>query len=204
MEHIISFIEWLQANPQLSGIAFVLAFAAILAVGIPGGNALMLASGMLFGTFQGGLLAVTGGVLAAFTTHALVRTAFGNWLDRRAGDQRSSVRYFVQHGNFLLLVIPRLIPVIPFFVINVAMTAAGVPKKSFMLSTFLGLIPIAFSLASIGSEIGSIRALSGVSASSLLLSPGLYLPLGGLILMTVSGWLWVRNHQKESGSGPEA
>jgi uncharacterized membrane protein YdjX (TVP38/TMEM64 family) len=202
MEHIISFSEWLQANPQLSSIAFVIAFAAILAVGIPGGNALMLVSGMLFGTVLGGTLSVTGGVLAAFTTHALVRTAFGNWLDKRAGKQRNSVRSFVQHGNFLLLVIPRLIPVFPFFVVNVGMTAAGVPKKSYMFSTFLGLIPIAFIMASIGSEIGNVDALSGMGASSLFLNPGLYIPLGLLLLLTLSAWLWVRNHQKEQG--PEA
>ena len=196
MDYIISFSEWLQANPQLSSLAFVVAFAAILAIGIPGGNALMLASGMLFGTLVGGLLAITGGVLAAFTTHALVRTAFGNWLDARAGAQRSSVRHFVQHGNFLLLVIPRLIPVIPFFVVNVGLTAAGVPKKSYMLSTFLGLIPMAFIFASIGSEISNASALSGMRASTLLLSPRLFIPLGVLILMTLGGWFWVRNHQQ--------
>ncbi len=196
MEYIISFSEWLQANPQISGLVFVLAFATILAIGIPGGNVLMLSSGMLFGTLTGGLLSVTGGVLAAFTTRALVRTAFGNWLDARAGDTRISVRHFVQSGNFLLLVLPRLIPVIPFFVVNVGLTAAGVPKKSYMLSTFLGLIPIAFIFSSIGSELSNARALSGFSAISLLTSPALFVPLGLLILMTLGGWLWVRNHQK--------
>jgi uncharacterized membrane protein YdjX (TVP38/TMEM64 family) len=197
VEYIISFSEWLQANPQLSGIAFVIAFAAILAVGIPGGNIMMLSSGMLFGTVIGGTLSVAGGTLAAFTTHALIRTAFGNWLDSRAGEQRSSVRHFVQHGNFLLLVIPRFVPVLPFFVVNVGFTAAGVPKKSYMLSTFLGLIPIAFILSSIGSELSSASALSGMRASSLLTSPGLYIPLSLLILITLTGWLWVRKHQPD-------
>jgi uncharacterized membrane protein YdjX (TVP38/TMEM64 family) len=196
LEYIISFSEWLQLNPQLSALVFVITFAAILAIGIPGGNLLMLSSGMLFGTFFGGILAVAGGLLAAFTTHVLIRTAFGNWLDKRAGEQRSSVRQFVQHGNFLLLVIPRLIPVIPFFVVNVGLTAAGVPKKSYMFSTFLGLIPMAFIFASIGSEISNANALSAMSPESLLLSPGLFLPLGLLVLLTLSGWLWVRKHQK--------
>ena len=196
MDYIVSFSEWLQLNPELSAFAFVIAFAAILAIGIPGGNLLMLSSGMLFGTFVGGLLAVAGGLLAAFTTHALIRTAFGSWLDKRAGEQRNSVRYFVQHGNFLLLVIPRFIPIIPFFVLNVGMTAAGVPKKSYMLSTFLGLLPIAFIFASIGSEISNVSALSEIQASSLLLSPGLYIPLGLLTILTIAGWYWVRSHQK--------
>ena len=199
MDFIISFSEWMQANPQLGSLTFVLAFAVILALGIPGGNAMMLASGMLFGTVTGGMLAVVGGVLAAFMTHSLVRTAFGNWLDARVGKQRNSIRQFVQHGNFLLLVIPRLIPVLPFFAVSVGLTAAGVPKKSFLLSTFLGLIPMAFIFASVGSEISSASDLSGMSAARLLLSPGLYVPLGLLILMTLAGWLWVRNHQKDQG-----
>jgi uncharacterized membrane protein YdjX (TVP38/TMEM64 family) len=196
MEYIISFAEWLQANPQISAFVFVLVFAAILAVGVPGGNVLMLSSGLLFGTLLGGLLAVAGGVLAAFTTHALIRTAFGNWLDARAHDARDSVRHFVESGNFLLLVIPRLIPVIPFFAVNVGLTAAGVPKKSYMLSTFLGMIPMAFIFASIGSELSNVKALSGMYASKILLSPGLFVPLGLLLLLTLAGWLWVRNHQK--------
>jgi len=197
LDYIISFSEWLQANPQLSTVVFVIVFAAVLTVGFPGGNIFMLASGMLWGTLAGALLALTAATLAAFTTHTLVRTAFGKWLDGRAGEQRNWVRDFVQHGNFLLLVIPRLIPVIPFFALNVALTAAGVPKKSYMLSTFLGLIPMTLIFASIGSEIGNINALSELSAASLLTSPGLFVPLGLLLMMTVLGWLWVRNHQKD-------
>ncbi len=192
METIISFSAWLQANPQLSGLVFVLVFAGILAVGIPGGNVLMLASGMLFGTVPGAMLAVGGGVFAAFLTHILIRTAFGRWLDKRAGETRISVRHFVESGNWLLLVIPRLIPVIPFFVINVGFTLAGVPKKSYLLSTFLGLTPIALIFAGIGSQLSNASDLSGLSASGLLLSPGMYIPLGLLIAMTLTGWLWLR------------
>lgn len=196
MEHIISFSEWLQANPGISGLVFVLAVAAILAVGIPGGNVLMVSSGLLFGTLIGGLLALAGGLLAAFTTHALIRTAFGNWLDARARDTRTTVRNFVESGNFLLLVIPRLIPVIPFFAINVGLTAAGVPKRSYMLSTLLGLAPMAFIFASIGSQLDEASALSGMQARRILLSPEMFVPLGLLLALTVGGWLWVRRQRQ--------
>lgn len=195
MEYIVSFSEWLQANPQVSGLVFVLVFAAIMSVGIPGGNVLMLASGLLFGTFLGGLLSMAGGILAAFTTHALIRTAFGNWLEKRAHDARDSVRHFVEHGNFLLLVLPRLIPVIPFFMLNVGLTVAGVRKKPYLLSTFLGLMPLSFIFASIGSELGNTRELTGMYASHILMSPGMYVPLGLLILLTLTGWWWARKHQ---------
>lgn len=196
MEHIISFSEWLQANPGISGLVFVLAVTVILAVGIPGGNVLMISSGLLFGTLLGGLLALAGGLLAAFTTHALIRTAFGNWLDARARDTRTTVRNFVESGNFLLLVIPRLIPVIPFFAINVGLTAAGVSKRSYMLSTLLGLAPMSFIFASIGSQLDEASALSGMHARRILLSPEMFVPLGLLLALTVGGWLWVRGQRQ--------
>jgi uncharacterized membrane protein YdjX (TVP38/TMEM64 family) len=196
MEHIISFSEWLQANPGISGPVFVLAVAAILAVGIPGGNVLMISSGLLFGTVIGGLLGLAGGLLAAFTTHALIRTAFGNWLDARARDTRTTVRNYVESGNFLLLVIPRLIPVIPFFAINVGLTAAGVSKRSYMLSTLLGLAPMAFIFSSIGSQLDEASALSGMQARRVLLSPEMFVPLGLLLALTVGGWLWVRRQRQ--------
>ena len=194
MEYLVSFSEWLQANPGISGLVFVLAVASILAVGIPGGNVLLVSSGLLFGTLLGGLLALTGVMLAAIATYVVVRTAFGKWLDSRAQNSRNRVRHFVQSGNFLLLVVPRLIPVIPFFALNVGLIAAGVPKKSYLLSTFLGLLPMVFIMSSIGARLGDVRELSGMSLTKMLLMPGLYVPLALLILITLSGWLWVRNH----------
>lgn len=192
MDYVIAFSEWLQLHPQISGLAFMLAFALILAIGVPGGNILMLASGMLFGSVMGAMLSVCGGVLAAWVTNVLIRTAFGRWLDARAGPTRARVRAFVESGNWLLLVVPRLVPVIPFFVINVGLTAAGVSRRSYLLSTFIGLVPIAALFAHIGSELTDVHELSGFSVSSLLASAEMFIPLGVLILVTVLGWAWIR------------
>ena len=193
MEYLVSFSEWLQANPGTSGLVFVLAVGLILAVGIPGGNALLISSGLLFGTLAGGLLALCGAMLAAIATHELIRTAFGRWLDNRARNAQSKALYFSRSGNFLLLILPRLVPLIPFFVINVGLTAAGVPRKSYLLSTFLGLLPVVFLLAAVGSQLGDVQELSGMSLLETLMTPGLYVPLAILMFMTLAGWLWVRN-----------
>jgi uncharacterized membrane protein YdjX (TVP38/TMEM64 family) len=102
----------------------------------------------------------------------------------------------VESGNFLLLVIPRLIPVIPFFAINVGLTAAGVSKRSYMLSTLLGLAPMAFIFSSIGNQLDEASALSGMQARRVLLSPEMFVPLGLLLALTVGGWLWVRRQRQ--------
>jgi uncharacterized membrane protein YdjX (TVP38/TMEM64 family) len=192
LEYLITLAEWLQAHPQISGLVFVLVFALILVVGVPGGNFMMLSSGMLFGAVKGAALAVTGAMLAAWLTNLFIRTAFGKWLDQRAGKARASVRRFVESGNGLLLVVPRLVPVIPFFAINVALTAAGVPRKSYLVSTLIGVVPIAALFAQIGSELPDLDELSGVNPVRLITSPDVYLPLAALMLLTVLGWVFIR------------
>lgn len=192
MDYVIAFSEWLQQHPQISGLVFVLVFALILAVGVPGGNFMMLSSGMLFGAAKGAVLAVTGAMLAAWLTNLFIRTAFGNWLDRRAGMTRARVRAFVESGNALLLVVPRLVPVIPFFAINVALTAAGVPRRSYLVSTLIGVVPIAALFAQVGSELPDLDELSGVNPVRLITSPDVYVPLAALVLLTMLGWGFIR------------
>lgn len=191
-EFVLTLGEWLQANPQLSGLVYVAAFALIMAVGVPGGNALMLSGGFLFGWWAGTLLTTVGGVLAAGLTHALVRTALGRWLEHRAAVFRDATRSFVAGGNALLLVVPRLIPLIPFFAINASLTAAGVPLRTYLWTTAVGLFPVALLICRVGSEFRDMNAIDRASIQALLLSPGLYLPLLLLIGLTVGGWWLIR------------
>lgn len=201
MELVISLGEWLQAHPQAAGLVFILVIAVVLAVGLPGGNVLMLSSGLLFGTLQGAALATTGAVLGAVATYLLIRTTIGDWLDRKAGKARHSVQSFVEHGNAPLLVLPRLIPVIPFFLINVGYTAAGVPLRTYALTTLVGVIPPALLFAKIGSEFRGMQELSRAGVLDVLLSPGLYVPLGLLILLMLVGWWFT--HERRRGKGGE-
>jgi uncharacterized membrane protein YdjX (TVP38/TMEM64 family) len=181
VELVISLGEWLQAHPQAAGLVFILVIAVVLAVGLPGGNVLMLSSGLLFGTLQGAALATTGAVLGAVATYLLIRTTIGDWLDRKAGKARHSVQSFVEHGNAPLLVLPRLIPV--------------------ALTTLVGVIPPALLFAKIGSEFRGMQELSRAGVVDVLLSPGLYVPLGLLILLMLVGWWFT--HERRRGKGGE-
>lgn len=190
LEYIISVIEWMQANPQLSGLVFLILFATVIAVGLPGTAILWLSSGMIFGTVGGAILSVLGATLAAAVTNLLIRTAFGRWLDQRAGEARERVRHFLHSGNAFLLVVPRLVPFFPLFVVNVVFSAAGVPRKAYLLSTLFGLIPLATIFASIGSQLSDASQLSGVRASSLIMAPKFLVPLASLLVITLIGW-WI-------------
>lgn len=193
-ESIFSLIEWLQANPALSAPLFVLVFCLIMAVGIPGGWFLLLSAGFLFGAVGGALLVTLGVFLAAWLTYGAIRTAFGRWLDHRAEAWQARVRTFIDQGNTLLLVIPRMIPVFPFFALNVGMTASGIPLRTYLWTTTAGTLPIALVICSIGAQFADLQAVSEAGVTETLLSPGLLLPVGVLLFMTLTGWWLLRRN----------
>lgn len=193
-EQLFTLVEWLQANPALSAPLFVVVFCLIMAVGIPGGWFLLLSAGFLFGTLGGAALVIVGVFLAAWMTHAAIRTAFGRWLDHRAEAWQSKVREFIDQGNTLLLVIPRMIPVFPFFALNVSMTAGGVPLPTYLWTTTVGTIPIAVVICSIGAQFKNLEEVAQAGLVETLLSPGLLWPIGTLLFMTFVGWWLLRKN----------
>lgn len=195
METLYSLLEWIAAYPQLSGILFILLTAGVLAIGLPGGNLLLLAGGMLFGWLPGALLALAGLALAALITHLAIRTAFGRWLESRANKGGWLSRQDLMGGNALLLVLPRLVPVIPFFALNALYAVAGVPLRTYMWTTVLGLIPPALLMARIGSQFNNLEEVSRVSLLPLLLSAQILMPLAMLAGLTFCAWWLVRRQQ---------
>ena len=199
-ESLFALVEWLQANPALSAPLFVLVFALIMAVGIPGGWFLLLSAGFLFGTLGGAALVILGVFLAAWLTHLAIRTAFGRWLDHRAEAWQARVREFIDQGNTLLLVMPRMIPVFPFFALNVSMTAAGIPLATYLWTTTLGTIPIAVVICSIGAQFQDLDEVSQAGILDTLLSPGLLWPIGMLLFMTFVGWWLLRKNSNDKSA----
>ncbi len=194
MEQLLSLVEWLQANPALSAPLFVLVFSLIMAVGIPGGWFLLLSAGFLFGTLGGAILVTAGVFLAAWLTHMVIRTALGRWLDHRAEAWQARVRTFIDQGNTLLLIVPRMIPVFPFFALNVGMTASGIPLGTYLWTTTVGTMPIALVICSIGAQFKDLEEVAQAGVLDTLLSPGLLLPIGVLLCMTLGGWWLLRRN----------
>jgi len=195
MEVFVSFVGWLESHRELSGLVYVLVFTGVMTLGIPGGNFLVLSAGLLFGFVYGTVLASIGAALSALLIYSLMRTTFGRWLDERSG-KSVDIKAFIERGNWEVLVLVRLIPLIPFFALNVALTAIGIPRRLYMLTTMVGVIPIIGILAWIGSGFRSLEELSGVSLAALMFSPQMIIPLVSLLLVIgVASLLLRRQHQ---------
>jgi len=161
--------------------AYMGIYVLVTALSLPGAAVLTLAGGALFG-FITGLLTVSvastvGATLACFVARFLLR----DWVQGRFGQRLAAVNRGVeQEGAFYLFTV-RLIPVFPFFVINLVMGLTRMPLRTFFWVSQLGMFPGTMVYVNAGKELGKIQSPGDI------LSPGLILSfvLLGLFPITV-------------------
>lgn len=191
-------------RPFAAAGLYVLIYAAAVAVSFPGAVVLTIAGGLLFGVAQGTALAVCGATLGAVTFFLAARTALRPLLARRAGKLLERLRPGMENNGFSYVLALRLVPVVPFWLINIAAALGGVRLSAFTLATLLGIVPAGAVYASVGAGIGDVLAAGGRPDLSVILSPPVLLPLLGLAALAVlpQGWRWWRRrHPPERAEG---
>lgn len=140
----------------LAALGYAAVYVAVVALSLPGALIMTLAGGLLFGWQLGASLTVVAATIGATLLFLVARTSFGESLAAKAGPSLSKLRDGFKENALSYLLFLRLVPAFPFFIVNLAPALLGVPLKTFVLGTFLGIIPgtIAFSVA--GSGLGSV------------------------------------------------
>ena len=142
---------------------FVLALAAYMAIYIaavalsaPGGLIMTLAGGLLFGWKVGIPATVLSATIGASILFLIAKSSFGETLAAKAGPALEKFRAGFKENALSYLLFLRLVPIFPFVLVNIAPALLGVPFRTYVLGTFLGIIPgtSAFSVA--GAGLGSV------------------------------------------------
>jgi uncharacterized membrane protein YdjX (TVP38/TMEM64 family) len=188
--HQDSLMAWVTANPFSAAGLYLLAYILTAALSLPNASVLTVAGGLLFGTVAGCALTVVGATAGASLLLLVARSALGDVLVRRAGDAVAAVRERLQRDGFLYLLALRLVPLVPFWVVNLAAAVCGVRLRSFVPATALGIIPASFVLSSIGSGVGGVLAAGRTPDLSVLFAPHILLPLFGLAGLSLLPVLW--------------
>lgn len=155
-EHRIWLSGFVATNGALSAAAFILVFAISTAVSLPFGLILTVAGGFLFGSALGTALTVTGATLGACGAFLATRTAFGDMLRVRAGGAIARMVDGFREDAFSYLLVLRIVPLFPFFVVNLAPAFLGVSVRTFVLTTVIGIAPATFVYSSVGAGLGSV------------------------------------------------
>ncbi len=182
-------------NLVLALITFMAVYAVATAVSLPGGLILTLTGGFLFGPWVGGSATVIGATLGAVAVFYAVRTSLGEVLRRRAeasGGKLKAVIDGVEAGAFGYILTLRLVPLAPFWLVNIAAALAHAPLRAYALATFLGIIPATFIYSGLGAGIGELIARGETPDAGVIFEPKILLPLVGLGLLSLGVTLYQR------------
>lgn len=161
------------SSPFATAAIFFIVFFVGTSCSLPVTGVLALASRIVFGTFTGFTLSVfattLGGTVALYSTRFL----FYDLIERRFTAQVELVNKGVEKEGALYLFGLRMVPVIPFWTLNLLMGLTSMRVAVFMLATFLGMMPVLMIFAYTGNQLGSIESFSLAS----VLTPGLILAL---------------------------
>jgi uncharacterized membrane protein YdjX (TVP38/TMEM64 family) len=165
---------WRDAHPLLAPAAFFGVYVAATALSVPGALVLTLAGGAIFGLLWGVLLvsfaSSLGATLAFLASRFLLRDA----IQSRYGEKLRVINDGVRRDGAFYLFTLRLIPAIPFFVVNVVMALTPLPARTFYWVSQLGMLPATVIFVNAGTELAKIARPSDI------LSP---LLLGSLVLI---------------------
>ena len=168
-------------------IAF-LVYVGATAFSLPGGLVLSLTMGFIFGRWVGTVLIVVAATIGATLVFLAARYLFAEAARRRMGalGEKISAGFAANAFNYLLFL--RLVPLFPFFLVNLAPAFTNIRLGTFVLGTFIGIIPGSFVYANLGQTLGRIDSLSGLLSAETI---GAFVLLGVLALVPV----FVRKHR---------
>ncbi len=191
-------------NLPLALAAFMIVYALATAVSLPGALILTLTGGYLFGTWLGGAATVIGATVGAVLVFYAVSTSLGQALRHRAeasGGRLKAVSDGIRAGAFGYILTLRLIPIAPFWLVNVAAALANAPLRAYALATFIGIMPATFIYSGVGEGIGEVLRRGETPDLGIIFNPKVMLPLLALGLLTLVTTI-IQRRRSRSGNAP--
>lgn len=177
------------ANFVLSAAVFVGIYTMATACSFPAASILTIFSGFLFGWLLGGLFSVAGATMGATALFVAARSAFGDTLRKKAGGAIDRLAAGFEKDAFSYLLVLRLAPFLPFFLVNIAPAFFNVKLRTYVSATLIGILPGAFAYAWLGQGVDSVlvaaRAAGGEASVRDLVTPEITIAFAAIALVAV-------------------
>ena len=181
------------ARPGLVASSFFLLYVAVAALSVPGAAILTLAAGAIFGVAQGVLLVSFASALGATGAFLSARYLLRDFVQRTFSERIRAIDAGLARDGPLYLLTLRLIPAVPFFVINVALGVTQLPTRVFYWVSQLGMLPATVVFVNAGTRLAQIKTLSNVLAPEIWLSLAVLGLFPWLARAALTAW---RTHQR--------
>lgn len=161
-------LEYYNQNTALVLAIFGLAYVTVTAFSLPAATILTLLGGGLFGFITGLIIVSFASSIGATCAFLMARFLLKDSVQEKYGKQLKKVNEgFAKEGAFYLFAL-RLVPVVPFFIVNILMSLLPIKARTFYLVSQLGMLPGTAVYVYAGTELGKINTLSDVASPSLL------------------------------------
>ncbi|NRA52852.1 MAG: FAD-dependent oxidoreductase [Gammaproteobacteria bacterium] len=179
--HQSEFEQNLTKSPWLTTITFFVAYVIITGASLPGAAILTLIAGALFGLVYGTLLVSFASTLGATLAFLSSRYLLRDKINKKFKQQLTTINQGIDNeGNFYLFGL-RLVPIFPFFIVNLVMGVTSISTKRYFIVSQLGMLPGTLAFVFAGTQLGQVNDLSGLISAPLLAAFAL---LGVMPLLT--------------------
>ncbi len=183
--HYDALQAWAEARPIAAPAVFAVVYAAAVAASVPGATILTLAGGLLFGLWLGIVVVATAATVGASVVFLVAKTALGEPLRRRIDGRMARMEQGFRDDALSYLLVLRLIPLFPFWLVNLVPAFLGVPLRTYALATVLGILPGTAVYVSVGNGIGAVLEQGGRPDLGVIFRPEVLGPLIGLAVLAL-------------------
>lgn len=190
------------AHLVLAALAYVGVYIAAVAFSFPGAVFLTLAGGLLFGAALGTALTVVGATIGATLIFLFAQRLFGADALDRLGPKAAALGEGIRRNAASYLLVLRLVPLFPFFLVNLVPAFVGVRLPVYVATTALGILPgtAVFSLA--GAGLGDVLAMGGEFDVRAVLTPQVLGALLGLAALSLAAIPLKARFARQGGTSP--
>ena len=167
---LVEFEAWRRDSPILVGGAFLLLYVIVTALSLPGAVIMTLAAGALFGLLWGTLIVSFASSIGATLAFLVSRYLLQDMVQSRFGDRLKAFNEGIARDGAFYLFTLRLVPIFPFFLINLLMGLTAIRALTFYWVSQVGMFAGTLVYVNAGTQLGQLERLSGILSPSLLLS----------------------------------
>ena len=175
--------SWVVNYGVLTAAIFVLVYALAVAFSVPGAVFITIAGGFMFGPYLGTVYVVVGATIGAVGVFLAAKYALGDVLRARAGPDIKRMEAGFRENEMSYLLILRLVPLFPFWLVNLVPAFLGVSLRTYTIGTLLGIIPGAFVYALVGDGAGAVLDAGGDLNLGIIFEPRFLAPIIGLAVL---------------------
>ena len=198
-EHREQLLQFYGANRILTVVVFWLLYVLAVAFSLPGAAILTLVGGFMFGTWLATLYVVTAATVGAVGIFIAAKYALRDTMEKKAGQWIKKFEEGFREDAFSYLLVLRLVPIFPFWLVNLVPALIGLPLRTYAIGTLIGIIPGSWVYCSVGNGLGAVFDRGETPDLGIIFEPQIITPIIGLAVLSMIPVIYKRFKKSKDG-----